>query len=99
MTTALPVFVGHTWDEHINAWKSVTKEIEDRQWALGAIADSLTRNYGESSIERFAGEVRCKPSTVQKCKHIYAVEQTLYPAAGSRNTGTRKKDYLQTRVA
>jgi N6-adenosine-specific RNA methylase IME4 len=71
MTTTLPVFVGHTWDEHVNAWKSITKEIEDRQWALGAIADSLTRHYSESSVERFAGDVRCKPSTVWQYAHVY----------------------------
>ena len=71
MTTTLPVFVGHTWDEHVKAWKSITKEIEDRQWQLGAIADSLTRIYGDNSIERFASEVRCKAKTVWQYAQVY----------------------------
>ncbi len=66
MSESLPVFVGKSWADHVKAWKAVTKEIEDRQWQLGAIADSLTRNYGESSIERFAGDVQCKPCPYRK---------------------------------
>ena len=71
MANALPVFVGSSWNDHIRAWKAVTKEIEDRQWQLGAIADSVTRTYGEQSIEKFALEVRCKPSTVWQYAQVY----------------------------
>ena len=54
----LPVFVGQSWADHVRAWHTITKEIEDRQWQLGAIAESLSRLHGEQSIERFAVEVR-----------------------------------------
>lgn len=71
MINALPVFVGSSWDDHTRAWRAVTQEIEDRQWLLGAIADSLTRSYGEQSIERFAHEVKCKPQTVWQYAYVY----------------------------
>ena len=71
MANGLTVFVGSTWDDHVSAWKAVTKEIEDRQWMPGAISESVTRTYGESSIERFAGEVGCKPQTVWQYAQVY----------------------------
>src|SRR5262249_46922644 len=67
----LPIFSGSTWDDHVSAWKSISREIEDRQWMLGAIADSLSRNYGESSIERFSREVGSKPQTVWQYAQVY----------------------------
>ena len=71
MTDSLPIFVGSSWDEHVQAWKAVTKEIADRQWMLGAIADSLTRTYGERSVERFALDVGCKAQTVWQYAQVY----------------------------
>jgi N6-adenosine-specific RNA methylase IME4 len=71
MTDSLPIFVGSSWDEHVQAWKAVTREIEDRQWMLGAIAESLTRTYGERSVERFALDVGCKAQTVWQYAQVY----------------------------
>lgn len=67
----LPVFVGASWADHVRAWQTITKEIEDRQWQLGAIAESLARLYGDQSIERFAAEVRCHPTTVWQYAQVY----------------------------
>ncbi len=71
MSDLLPRFVGETWAEHVQAWKAVTHEIEERQWALGAIASSVGRLYGENSIERFAREVGVKAPTVWQYAHVY----------------------------
>lgn len=68
---ALPVFVGATWADHVKAWQAISKEIEDRQWQLGAIAASVSRLYGEQSIERFASEVKCHASTVWQYAQVY----------------------------
>jgi len=68
---ALPVFVGSTWADHVKAWQAITKEIEDRQWQLGAIAASLNRLYGDQSIERFAAEVKSHPTTVWQYAQVY----------------------------
>lgn len=71
MNHSLPVFAGNSWEDHIHAWRTITKEIEDRQWQLGAIAVSLTRLYGEQNIERFAAEVECHASTVWQYAQVY----------------------------
>jgi len=70
-TDALPLFTGESWADHVTAWKAITKEIEDRQWQLGAIAASLSRLYGEQSIERFAAEVKCHSTTVWQYAQVY----------------------------
>jgi len=77
MTTKseLPAFAGRTWESHVLAWCEVSAEIEERQWKLGAIVDSVARNYGERSIPKFASEVGCSQSTVWQYAQVYRAYQ------------------------
>lgn len=54
----LPVFMGTTFEEHVNAFEGIDKSIDARKWALAAIAASVKTKYNDKTVERFAHEVR-----------------------------------------
>lgn len=57
MQNGLPSFDAQTYPEHVEAWREVADQLEERLWALGAIAASLTKRYGEKVIPEFASDV------------------------------------------
>jgi N6-adenosine-specific RNA methylase IME4 len=65
------VFSGRSFEAHVEAWQKTVKDIEQRQWYLGSIAESVARNYEEQGIERFARAVGCKASTVWQYAQVY----------------------------
>lgn len=48
---------GETLQDHISIWRDIDGKVESAQWALAAIAASLTTKYGESDVEEFAKSV------------------------------------------
>lgn len=48
---------GKTLEDHITVWRDIDEKVESAQWAMAAIAASLTTKYGESDIEKFASAV------------------------------------------
>lgn len=54
----LPVFLGKTYEEHVDAFQGIDKSVDARLWALAAVAASLKTKYNEQTIQKFAHEVR-----------------------------------------
>lgn len=54
----LPVFLGETFEEHVETFEGIDKSIDARKWALAAIAASLKTKYDEQTIANFAHRVR-----------------------------------------
>lgn len=54
----LPVFLGKTYEEHVDAFQGIDKSVDARLWALAAVAASLKTRYHEKTVEKFAYEVR-----------------------------------------
>lgn len=48
---------GKTLQDHIAIWRDIDGKVESAQWAMAAIAASLTTKYGENDIEEFARSV------------------------------------------
>ncbi len=67
----LPVFHGKTFEDHVEAWKYVNESVECRLWALGAIAASLVKKYGDGDVKRFAGEVRLSRTRIYEIADTY----------------------------
>ncbi len=47
----------HRYEEHVQAWGDAWLQAQAGAFKLGAVADSLTRAYGEATVRRFASEV------------------------------------------
>ncbi len=69
--TGLPTFESRDWDSHVAAWREVHDQLEERLWALGAIAASLTRSYGDKAIPAFASEVNYSARRVWELAATY----------------------------
>jgi hypothetical protein len=69
--TGLPLFDNVAYEAHVEAFKHVHAGIEERLWALGAIVDSLERNYGRQAIPEFAGDVGYSPRRVWELGQTY----------------------------
>lgn len=54
----LPVFLGESFEEHVEAFEGVDKSIDARLWALAAIAASVKTKYNEQTVINFAHRVR-----------------------------------------
>ena len=48
---------GKSLEDHITVWRDIDEKVESAQWAMAAIAASLTTKYGENDIEKFAQAV------------------------------------------
>jgi hypothetical protein len=46
-----------SWEDHIEAWHHLGREVDGAAWARAAIAASLKGRYGEGAISKFAKEV------------------------------------------
>lgn len=67
----LPIFHGKTYQDHVEAWKHVNESVECRLWALGAIAASLVKGYGDGEVKRFAFEVRLSRNRIYEIADTY----------------------------
>lgn len=54
----LPVFMGETFEEHVDTFEGIDKSIDARQWALAAVAASVKTKYNEKTVINFAHRVR-----------------------------------------
>src|ERR1051325_2415232 len=59
-------YQGKTLQDHISVWRDIDGKVESAQWALAAIAASLTTKYGQSDIEEFARAVNRSPGYIWK---------------------------------
>lgn len=64
-------FAGTSWEEHVEAWREIQESVTEHFWALGAIGDSLARNYGDGDIKRFAQEVGLSQKRIYKLVSTY----------------------------
>lgn len=73
-------FQGNDLDDHIRLWRDINSKVESAQWALAAIAASLTTKYGDSDIEKFAQAVGRTPQYIWKMArtHRLTIEKSLY---------------------
>lgn len=46
-----------SWEDHVEAWHHLGREVDGAAWARAAIAASLKGRYGDGAIEKFAAEV------------------------------------------
>lgn len=65
-TDGLWEYHGETLQDHIAIWRDIDGKVESAQWAMAAIAASLTTKYGESDIVDFAKAVNRSPGYVWK---------------------------------
>lgn len=54
----LPVFLGQTFEEHVETFEGIDKSVDARKWALAAIAASVKTKYNEQTVINFAHRVR-----------------------------------------
>lgn len=54
----LPVFLGKTYEEHVDAFQGIDRSLDARLWALAAVAASLKTRYNDQTVQKFAHEVR-----------------------------------------
>ena len=77
----LPYFRGRSFDEHVNEWRLVDREAQDRTWKLAAIAASLERSSGgrprgerkrtQTAIQRFCEVVKIDRQTFHRLSSTY----------------------------
>ncbi len=65
------VFTGGSWEEHVEAWREIQGSVTEHFFALGAIGDSLARNYGDSDIERFGRELGISRNRIYVLVRVY----------------------------
>lgn len=68
-------FRGQTFEEHLICWQEIASEVERDSWMLGAIAASLVTKYNDSTIDRFAYEVRLSGRRVREIAQTYRAFQ------------------------
>jgi hypothetical protein len=87
---ALPVYNEPTgmsnadaWERYANDWRQVHTSAVAHMFMLGAIADSVTRRYGESEVREFASQVKCSTSLIYERASTYRMwrGKTIDPEA------------------
>ena len=74
------IFTGGDLDDHIRLWRDIDSKVNSAQWAMAAIAASLTTTYGENDIEKFAEAVSRSSQYIWKMARTYrrTIEKSLY---------------------
>jgi hypothetical protein len=77
----LPFFRGRSFEEHVNEWRLVDREAQNRKWKLAAIAASLERSSGgrpkgyrkrtQTAIQRFCEAVKIDRQTFHRFSSTY----------------------------
>lgn len=71
----LPIFEQDSYEEHTSAWIMVDESIEGHRWALGAVAASLTKRYGDDIVGNFASDVKSSKARIYQYAKTYQVFQ------------------------
>lgn len=71
LQNGLPAFSGGSFEDHVLAFERVRDEAEEKLWTLGAIAESLTRSYGDRAIPEFASAVNYSASRIYELAATY----------------------------
>jgi hypothetical protein len=71
LQNGLPAFSGGSFEQHVEAFERIRDEAEDKLWTLGAIAESLTRSYGDKAIPDFAAAVNYSASRIYELAATY----------------------------
>lgn len=67
----LPIFEQESYEEHTSAWITVDQSIEGHRWALGAVAASLTKRYGDDIVGKFASDVQSSKARIWSYAQTY----------------------------
>ncbi len=67
----LPVFIGSSWEDHVQAWTDAELTVTEFRWRQAAIANSLTTHYGEGQVEQFARQIGIHPNRVWEYRTAY----------------------------
>lgn len=67
----LPVFLGETFEEHVETFEAIDKSIDARKWALAAIAASVKTKYDEQTIINFAHRTRHSAVYIYELANTY----------------------------
>jgi hypothetical protein len=70
-----------SWEDHVEAWHHLGREVDGAAWGRAAIAASLKGRYGEAAVEKFAAEVGISPSSVRECARTFEA----FPEANDRS--------------
>lgn len=54
-----------SWEDHVEAWHHLGREVDGAAWARAAIAASLKGRYGDGAVEKFAAEVGFSGASVR----------------------------------
>src|SRR5688572_15525537 len=54
----LPIFLGKTYEDHVDAFQGIDRSVDARLWALASVAASLKTRYNDQTVQKFAHEVR-----------------------------------------
>lgn len=71
----LPVFHGKSYEDHKEAWIHVTETIQHRLWALGSIAASLVKRYGDGAVKQLSKDVKVSTRRIYELAKTYRVFQ------------------------
>lgn len=77
-------FTGGEFDDHVRIWNDIDAKVNSAQWAMAAIACSVTVKFGdgvigESGVEEFAKRVKRTPQYIWKMARTYHTFVTDYP--------------------
>lgn len=71
----LPVFGGESYEDHVSGWLAVDTSLQGHYWALGSIAASLEKRYGEDVMGKFASDVRSSRTRIREYALTYRTWQ------------------------
>lgn len=63
-------FRGDTLERHVEVFRKIDSRVNSAQWAMAAIAFSVSRKYKDSGVEKFAEQVEYSP------RHIWRLIRT-----------------------
>lgn len=86
------VFTGQTYEDHVAAWDDAQIEVEAGLWGQAQIAASLVTKYNESTVKRFAHDVKVAASWV------WALAKT-YRAFSEKSTRVDYLSFTHHRIA
>lgn len=67
----LPVFTATEYEDHVNSWLDVDRDMQDCYWKLAAVAASLVSKYGEDVMGKFGSDVGSSKRRIQEYARTY----------------------------
>lgn len=62
-----------SWEDHVEAWHHLGRQVDGAAWARAAIAASLKGRYGDGAVEKFASEVGFSRAAIFDFARVFAV--------------------------